>query len=104
MNGMWRLKILSMLLGEQGGIGNTCAFCVENEHWICEQWPKRNEFAVGEKNICNESLSVSRQSSITTALYQARLNQKQYVKSLEKVRECFKCICQKFLFLSHEKI
>ena len=29
---------------------------------------------------------------------------KQYVKSLDKGGECFKYICQKFLFLRHEKI
>ena len=29
---------------------------------------------------------------------------KQYVKSLNKGGECFKYICQKFSFLSHEKI
>ena len=29
---------------------------------------------------------------------------KQYVKSLDKGGKCFKYICQKFSFLSHEKI
>ena len=48
------LKVLSRLLRQQGGIPNIYAFCVYGtaelkKHWIREQWPKRNEFTVGEK-------------------------------------------------------
>ena len=56
------LKVLSMLLGQQGGYAKyPCSLCLwdsraKNERWIREQWPKRNEFTVGEKNILNQSL------------------------------------------------
>ena len=56
------LKVLSMLLGQQGGYTKySCFLCLwdsraKNKHWIREQWPKRNEFTVGQKNIRNKSL------------------------------------------------
>ena len=103
------LKVLSMLLGQQGGYTKyPCFLCLWNsrakdEHWIREQWPKRNEFTVGEKNILNESL-VPPDKVILPPLYIKLGLMKQYVKSLDKGGECFKYICQKFSFLSHEKI
>ena len=75
----------------------------KNEHWIREQWLKGNEFTVGEKNIRNESL-VSHNKVILPPLHIKLGLMKQYVKSLDKGGECFKCICQKFSFLSYEKI
>ena len=75
----------------------------KNEHWIREQWLKRNEFTVAEKNICNES-SVP-PDKVILPLLQIKLGlMKQYVKSLDKGGKCFKYICQKFSFLSDEKI
>ena len=103
------LKVLSMLLGQQGGyIKYPCFLClwdsrVKDEHWIREQWPKRNKFTVGEKNILNESL-VPPDKVILPPLHIKLGLMKQYVKSLDKGGECFKYICQKFSFLSHEKI
>ena len=75
----------------------------KNEHWIREQWPKRNECTVGEKNILNQSL-VSPDKVLLPPLHIKLGLMKQYVKSLDKGGECFKYICQKFSFLSHEKI
>ena len=74
----------------------------KNEHWIREQWLKRNEFTVGEKNILNESLAPL--EVISPPLHIKLSLIKQYVKSLAKGGECFNYICQKILFLSHEKI
>ena len=103
------LKVLSMLLGQQGGYTKyPCFLCLwdsraKNEHWIREQWPKRNEFTVGEKNIPNQSL-VSPNKVLLPPLHIKLGLIKQYVKSLDKGGECFKYICHKFSFLSHEKI
>ena len=51
------LKVLSMLLGQQGG--NTkypCFLCLRDsrakqEHWIKRKWPGREVLVLGEKNI-----------------------------------------------------
>ena len=98
-----------MLLGQQRGYTKyPCFLCLwdsraKNEHWIREQWPKRNEFTVGEKNIRNESL-VPPDKVILLLFYIKLALMKQYVKSLDKGGECFKYIFQKFSFLSYEKI
>ena len=103
------LKILSILLGQQGGYSKyPCFLCLwdnraKNEHWIREQWPKRNEFTVGEKNIFNKNL-VSPDKVLLPPLYIKLRLMKQDVKSLDKSGKCFKYICQKVLFLSYEKL
>ena len=80
------LKVLSILLGQQGGYTKyPCFLClwdsrVKNEHWIREQWPKRNEYTVGEKNILNESL-VSPDKELLPPLHIKLRLMKQYVKS-----------------------
>ena len=98
-----------MLLGQQRGYTKyPCFLCLwdnraKNEHWIREQWPKRNEFTVGEKNIRNESLVPP--DKVILLLFHIKLALiKQYVESLDKGEECFKYIFQKFSFLSYEKI
>ena len=75
----------------------------KNEHWIREQWLRRNEFTVGEKNILNQSL-VSPNKVLLPPLHIKLGLMKQYVKNLDKGGECFKYICHRFSFLSHEKI
>ena len=97
-----------MLSGQQGrGYSKyLCSLCLWDsrakiEHWIREQWPKRNEFTFGEKNILNESL-VSPDKMLFPPLYINLGLMKQYVKSLDKGGECFKYICHKFSFVSHE--
>ena len=103
------LKVLSMLLGQQGGIPNTHAFCIYGTAGLkmnigfVSNGPKRNEFTVGEKNIRNESL-VPPDKVILPPLHIKLGLIKQYRKSLEKGGECFKYICQKFSFLSYEKM
>ena len=98
-----------MLLGQQGEYTKyPCFLCLwdiraKNGHWVHEQWPKRNEFTVGEKNIRNESL-VPPDKLILPPLHIKLGLMKQYVKSLDNDGEYFKYICQKFSFLSYEKI
>ena len=53
--------------------------------------------------MCNESL-LPYDKVILPRLHIKLGLMKQYVKSLDKGGECFKYICQKFSFLSYEKI
>ena len=98
-----------MLLGQKGGCTKyQCFLCLwdsraKNEPWYREQWLKRNEFTVREKNILNKSLAPP-DKVILPPLHIKLGVIKHYVKSLDKGGECFDYICQKFLFLSHEKI
>ena len=87
---------LSRLLGQQGGISNTHAFCLldsrtKNELWIREQWTKRNEFTIGKKNIFKESL-VPPDKVVLQSLHSKLGLMKQYAKSLGKCGEYFKYI------------
>ena len=106
---MWRFESFKHTVGSTSGYTKyPCFLCLcdsraKNEHWICEQWPKRNEFTVGEKNIRNERSVPS--DKVVLLLFHIKLGLiKKYVKSLDKGGECFKYICQKFSFLSYEKI
>ena len=62
MDGVWRHESFKHVVGSTRGIYQIPMLFVlwesraKNEHWIREQWPKRNEFTVGEKNIFNQSL------------------------------------------------
>ena len=109
MNVMWRFESFNHIVGSTRGYTKyPCFLCLwdsraKNEHWIREQWPKRHEFTVGEKNICNESL-VFPDKVILPPLHIKLGLMKQYIKSLDKGGVCFKYICQKFSFLSYEKI
>ena len=106
---MWRFESFKHAVGSTRGYTKyPCVLCLwdsraNNEHWIREQWPKRNEFTVGEMNIRNESL-VPPDKVILPPLHIKLGLMKQYVKSLDKGGECFKYIFQKFSFLSYEKI
>ena len=91
---MWRFESFKHAVGSTRGYTKyPYILCLwysraKNEHWISEQWPKRNEFTVGEKNICNGSL-VPPDKVILPPL-QIKLGlMKQYLKSLDKGGECF---------------
>ena len=51
------LKIVCMLLGQQGGYRkHPCFLCLwdsraKKDHCVKQDWPKRTELVVGEKNI-----------------------------------------------------
>ena len=97
------LKVLSILLGQQGVYTKyPCFLCLwdsraKNEHWIREQWPKRNEFTVGEKNILNESL-VSPDKVLLPPLHIKLALMKHYVRSLDKVGSASNTFARSFRF------
>ena len=56
------LKVLAMLLGQQSGYTKyPCFLCLwdsraKQDHWIKRDWPSREVFVTGEKNIVNAPL------------------------------------------------
>ena len=103
------LKVLSILLGQQGG--NTkypCFLCLwdsraKQDHWIKREWPSREVFVLGEKNIKNIPL-VNREKILLPPLHIKLRLMKQFVKALDKEGEYFKYLCTKFPRLTYEKI
>ena len=103
------LKVLSILLGQQGG--NTkypCFLCLwdsraKQDYWIKREWPSREVFIQGEKNIKNIPL-VIREKILLPPLHIKLGLMKQFVKALDKEGECFKYLCTKFPRLTYEKI
>ena len=87
------LKVLSMLMGQQGVYQIPMFLCLcdsraTNKHRIYEQWPKINEFTVGEKNIGNESL-VPPDKVVLPPIRIKLGSMKQYVKSLDNAASTF---------------
>ena len=73
------------------------------QHWVKKDWPAREDLAVGDKNIINESL-VSRDRIILPPLHIKLGLMKQFVKALDKHGDCFNYIVKKFPGLSIEKM
>ena len=75
------LKVLSILLGQQGG--NTkypCFLCLwdsraKQDHWIKKEWPSREVFILGEKNIKNIPLVKKEKNIIATTAHQVGVNE-----------------------------
>ena len=103
------LKVLSMILGMQGGYTKfPCFLCLwdsrsKNEHWVRKEWPERNEFPVGQKNLINEPL-VDSQKILIPPLHIKLGLMKQFVKALDKGGRCFRYLCSKFHGISDEKL
>ena len=103
------LKVVSMLLGQQSGYTKyPCFLCLwdsraKQDHWIKRDWPSREVFITGEKNIVNVPL-VNREKVLLPPLHIKLGLMKQFVKALNKEGECFKYLCTKFSCLSYEKV
>ena len=76
---------------------------VKQDHWIKREWPSREVFIRGEKNIKNIPL-VNREKILLPPLHIKLGLMKQFVKALDKEGECFKYLCTKFPRLTYEKI
>ena len=70
---------------------------------IKREWPSREVFILGEKNIKNIPL-VNREKILLPPLHIKLGLMKQFVKALDKEGECFKYLCTKFPRLTYEKI
>ena len=103
------LKIVCMLLGQRGGYTKyPCFLCLwdsraKEDHWVKQDWPKRTEFVVGEKNIKYEPLV--KPEKVLLPPLQIKLGLvKQLLKTLDKEADCFKYLCVKFCAITEEKI
>jgi hypothetical protein len=103
------LKILSMLLGQQGGYTKFPCFLCEwdsrarGEHWTRREWPSRQELTVGSKNVIRKPL-VSREKILLPPLHIKLGLMKQFVKALDKTGACFKHITTVFPKVTSEKL
>lgn len=103
------LKVLCMLLGQQGGFTKFPCFLCEwdsrarDQHWCKKSWPKRKSLIPGEKNILRSQL-VDTKNILLPPLHIKLGLMKQFVKALPKDGPCFKYLCQKFPHLSEAKL
>ena len=68
-----------------------------------QDWPKRTEFVVGEKNIKYEPL-VKPEIVLLPPLHIKLGLMKQFVKTLDKEGDCFKYLCVKFSAITEGKL
>ena len=98
-----------MLLGQQSGFTKYPCFMCEwdsrerSNHWIKREWPLRESFTPGYRNILQPAL-VDRSNVILPPLHIKLGLMKQFVKALNKKGACFKYIQEKFPNLSAEKV
>jgi len=103
------LKVLGMLLGQQGGYTKfPCFFCEWDsrnrmKHWTLKHWPKRQILELGTKNIIRHNL-IEPQKVVLPPLHIKLGIMKQFVKALDKNGHCFKYLCDKFPVLSEAKL
>jgi len=103
------LKMVNLLLGQQGGYVNySCFLCLWNsraddQHWQRKDWPVREERLVRENNVINESL-VDRDRILLPPLHIKLGPMKQFTKGLDKNGDCFRCIHNRFPATSYEKV
>jgi len=88
------LKILSMILGQQSGFTKfPCFLCLwdsrdRESHYVKTDWPARQIFEPGKKNIINKPL-VEPSKVLLPPLHIKLGLMKQFVKALNKKGECF---------------
>lgn len=103
------LKVISMLLGQQGGYTKYPCFLCEwdsrnkAQHWIQKEWTRRSGFEIGIKNVVRENL-VDPNNVLLPPLHIKLGVMKQFVKALSKEGDCFKYLRDKFPALSEAKI
>lgn len=103
------LKVIALLLGQQGGYTKMpCYMCewdsrAKSEHWIRREWPARTDWIPGTKNILHQSL-VPINKLLLPPLHIKLGLMKQFVKALDKNKDCFNYICTQFPAITTEKI
>lgn len=103
------LKVISMLLGQQGGYTKYPCFLCEwdsrdgGQHWTKKDWPPRTELVPGSKNMVRENL-VPREKVLLPPLHIKLGMMKQFTKALNKEGEGFKYLQQIFPTLSEAKL
>ena len=103
------LKVLSLLLGQQGGYTKFPCFLCEwdsrntAQHCVKKDWTLRDTLRPGSKNIIHDSL-VDPSKVLLPPLHIKLGLMKQFVKALSKDGECLKYLCNKFSGLSETKL
>lgn len=102
-------KMITFLVGLQGGYTkNPCFLCLwdsrnDAKHYKTVEWPKRNEFVVGEKNVKWQPL-VKQEKILMPPLHIKLGLIKQFVKALDPKSEAFAYLKTLFPKLSPAKI
>lgn len=103
------LKVIGMLLGQQGGYTKMPCFICEwdsrakDKHWTTTTWPARKDLKVGTNNIVHENL-IQREDVLLPPLHIKLGLMKQFTKALSKEGDCFKYLTAKFPRISSEKL
>ncbi|GBM21348.1 hypothetical protein AVEN_149917-1 [Araneus ventricosus] len=101
--------MLAMLLGQQAGYTKGRRFlCLWDSrardlHWTDADWSLRGALTAAEKNVINATL-VPPEKVLLPPLHIKLELMKQFIKSLPKDRECFRCLCSTFPKLSEAKL
>jgi len=97
------LKVIGLLLGQQGGYIKFPFFLCEWESTARDKhWSEREQLQPGSKNVSNVSL-VDREKIPLPLLHIKLEMMKQFVKTLDINSPCFQYLCTKFSSLSHVK-
>lgn len=102
------LKVLTILFGMQGGYTKyPCYFCEWNSRasnqYECNEWPSRNVFQIGKKNVVNVPLLQS-ENVILPPLHLKLGYIKQFVKKLDVQSEPYNHLRAVFPRLSEAKV
>lgn len=100
------LKIICMRFSQQQEYTKfpcyICEWDSRDKFWTQKQWPLRNSFIVGYKNIIGTNLVDPK--NISSLFLHIKLGlMKQFVKALDKNESRFQCLCEKFSQLSEAK-
>ena len=102
-------KVIGLLLGQQSGFTKFPCFLCEWDsrdrisHWEKKEWPSRQTFTPGIKNIILEPL-IDPAKVLLPPLHIKLGLMKQFVRALDTNRPCFKYLCNKFPSLSYDKV
>lgn len=103
------LKVISMILGQQGGYTKYPCFLCEwdsrdkSQHWVRKEWPRRDALVPGVRNVLKANL-IDPKKVLLPPLHIKLGIMKQFVKALPKDGPCFKYLVEKFPTLSEAKL
>jgi hypothetical protein len=103
------LKVVALLMGLQSGYTKYCCFLCEwdsrarDKHYIIRNWPLRESFTPGQKNVAHDSL-VPKENIYLPPLHIKLGLIKQFVKAMDKTGDAFQFLKTKFPRLSEAKI
>ena len=103
------LRMICILLGQQSGYSKfPCFLCLwdsrdRENHWIRQNWPKRSNFKVSEKDILHATL-IDPKNVLLPPLHIKLGMMKQFVKALNRESDCFIYLCDTFPALGTKKL